>query len=322
MIGVAGLAAILAVSAAILLSLSTAAGLPAAEAVAKRLGLRRRLRLVEALLAAPLIAMLLVPLLCLLPSIASMVVPAWDHCLHHDDHAVHLCFVHVPTVPIAFTGIGVSLFAVMGAIVGASATRHALRSAQLRGRLGRVGETDHDDDPVPLPTDRWVAFTLGIIRPRVYVSTHLLDTLSPAQSAVVMAHERGHQRRRDPLRRLILQAAATLHLPHVRRRLLDAHELAVEQTCDTLAAQSSGGDRLLVAETLISLQRMASPAPAEALGASHTQLEARVLALLETPIDASKPLRWRTAVLAMAGLVAIATPAHHVAEHLIGHWLF
>lgn len=47
------------------------------------------------------------------------------------------------------------------------------------------------------------AFCYGLLRPRVCVTTGLLDTLSPAEIEAVLRHERHHLRRYDPLRTLL-----------------------------------------------------------------------------------------------------------------------
>ena len=263
--------------------------------------------------------MLLFPALCLVPSVVGFAAPALDHCLAHADHPVHLCFVHMPKVPTSFSAIGIGLLALLCGGVVTVGARHAVRSARLRRQLDQT--TALDEDFALLSTARPVAFTLGILRPRIFISETLRASLTDAEWAVVEAHERCHQRRRDPLRRLVLQALGALHLPFVRRRLLALHELGVEQRCDLAAAEPSG-DRLLVAETLLRLERLATPAPSEALGASHTQLEARVEALLEERPRLADPFRWRVLAVAGIGLVLVAFPVHHVAEHLLGHWLF
>lgn len=319
MIGVIGLAAILAVAAASVVVGVTAVGLPALDRVITRLGVRRRLAVLEILLAAPAIAMLLFPALCLAPSVVGFALPSFDHCLEHADHPVHLCFVHMPSVPGLISTIGVGLAALLVGTILAVGASHALRSARLRGRLDKA--TVLDGDIALLSTPRPVAFTLGIRRPRIFVGNSLRGSLTDAEWAVVEAHERCHLRRRDPLRRLVLQALSTLHLPHVRRRLLALHELGVEQSCDLSAAEPSG-DRLLVAETLLRLERLAAPAPPEALGASHTQLEARVEALLEQTTEPAAPIRHRFLAVMGLCLALVASPLHHAAEHLLGHWLF
>ena len=127
MIGVAGLAAILAVVAAAIAAVFTALGLPWIERLLRRRTLARRSSILECILAAPLIAMFLFPVLCLLPSFAAVVVPSMDHCLHHDDHPVHLCFVHLPTVPTLFTVVGVGLLSTLALLVIGNASRHAWR---------------------------------------------------------------------------------------------------------------------------------------------------------------------------------------------------
>src|SRR5439155_13985574 len=57
-------------------------------------------------------------------------------------------------------------------------------------------------DPAPQ------AFCVGTIRPRIYVSVGALKRLSATELDAVLAHERHHQRRRDPLRLLVVEALA------------------------------------------------------------------------------------------------------------------
>ena len=47
------------------------------------------------------------------------------------------------------------------------------------------------------------AFCYGLLRPRICVTTGLLDTLSSAELEAVLRHERHHLRRHDPLRTLL-----------------------------------------------------------------------------------------------------------------------
>ncbi|MBB5781826.1 Zn-dependent protease with chaperone function [Nonomuraea jabiensis] len=52
-----------------------------------------------------------------------------------------------------------------------------------------------------------MAFCAGMLRPRVYVSAGLVDKLSDDELRAVLCHEAAHARRRDPLRRVLLDAA-------------------------------------------------------------------------------------------------------------------
>ena len=61
-----------------------------------------------------------------------------------------------------------------------------------------------------------LAVTHGLVRPRVAVSTGLIEALDASELTAVLVHERHHLRRRDPLRLLIERLlASTRHLrPH------------------------------------------------------------------------------------------------------------
>ncbi len=325
MSGMAGLIAVVAVVAAVALALLVAMAWPVLCAPLKRRAARGRPRRIESILIAPLIAMLVLPLLCLLPSLASVVVPAWDHCLIHNDHALHLCFTHLPAVSGTVVAAGgATLLGLMAAVLGTIAWR-GFRSSQVVARLAGVGMNDARSEVARLDTDRCVAFTLGLLRPRVYVSEGLRRRLTPAHWAVVLSHERAHARRRDPLRGLLLRATSMLHLPGIRRRLLELHELAVERSCDEIAVEENGGDRIAAAETLLALERLATPRPARAVdsfGAAGAHLEVRVRALLAEPDDPRTRMHARTSWLLGLGFVGLASPVHHLVEHGLESWLY
>jgi Zn-dependent protease with chaperone function len=78
------------------------------------------------------------------------------------------------------------------------------------------------------------AFTVGLARPRVVVTTALLAELKQTELAAVLRHEAEHARRRDPLRLLVSQVAHawTYFLPlarHLRRQVALGAELAADQ---------------------------------------------------------------------------------------------
>lgn len=55
------------------------------------------------------------------------------------------------------------------------------------------------------------ALTYGVLRPRVLASTGLAATLSDAELAAVLAHEREHLRGRDPLKKVLARAIPARH---------------------------------------------------------------------------------------------------------------
>jgi len=106
-----------------------------------------------------------------------------------------------------------------------------------------------------LPIEEPQAYVLGILKPRVYVSRGLLERTSEDNLAPVLAHERAHAARRDPLRRLIASAGLVLHLPgiaHLLDRLLTRTQ---EMAADADAARTVG-DPVRVAEALVRFARL------------------------------------------------------------------
>jgi hypothetical protein len=85
-----------------------------------------------------------------------------------------------------------------------------------------------------------LAFCYGFLKPRICLSTGLVELLSPSQLQAVLFHEDYHRQRFDPLRILLVRAVGTalFFLPFVREwcRLfeinleLDADRYAVRQT--------------------------------------------------------------------------------------------
>jgi Zn-dependent protease with chaperone function len=131
-----------------------------------------------------------------------------------------------------------------------------------------------------LPVEEPQAYVLGILKPRVYVSQGLLEQTNDDDLAPVLAHERAHAARRDPLRRLIASAGLVLHLPgiaHLLNRLLTRTQ---EMAADADAAHTVG-DRVRVAEALVRFARLQGPVRAAAMEFGSGDLEARVRELLD-----------------------------------------
>lgn len=103
------------------------------------------------------------------------------------------------------------------------------------------------------------AFTVGWIRPRIYVAAALAARLSPPELASVIAHEGAHAARRDPLRLSLLRFfACTLFWIPALRRLAD--DLADE--AEVLADDAAARDPLVLASAILALAewpRVTSP---------------------------------------------------------------
>jgi Zn-dependent protease with chaperone function len=165
------------------------------------------------------------------------------------------------------------------------------------------------DDVVPF------AFCRGVLRPHIYLSTGLENLLNAEELNAVLAHEKVHARRRDPLRVLVAHVVAAALFPVPLSRLLRDRYLAwLEISADREVIGKSGPGPL--AGALLKLIQY-SPTPSVS---SSTPLvrefnitEERIQRLLGRG-DASRPgpvpVRYLLAngfMLASAGLVAMVT---------------
>jgi hypothetical protein len=109
--------------------------------------------------------------------------------------------------------------------------------------------------------------------------------------------------------------------PSARAQLLGALELAAEQSCDEVAA-SRVGDRLLVAEVILRVERLMQ-APASrlapvAVGFGGDSVPQRVSALLEAPKRTGNVLVLGLGFAVMlCGVLAASEPLHHLTESLL-----
>jgi len=136
-----------------------------------------------------------------------------------------------PLLVLALAGIGLA--------VPLRGIGSVLRQVRAAGRLRRalpVEETRPGRPPVVVVQHRRpLAFCCGSLRPRIFVSTGARLLLDDAELEAVLAHERHHARRRDPLRLLLAQALrdAVFFSPvltRCRARLGTLAELAADRS--------------------------------------------------------------------------------------------
>jgi Zn-dependent protease with chaperone function len=116
------------------------------------------------------------------------------------------------------------------------------------------------DEAWLLDDDRPQAFCAGLLRPRVYCSTGALDLLDAPALAAVLAHERQHARRRDPLRLACgrVLVSGLFFLPPLRRLAQRQHALA-ELSADEAAVLDAGGDRSALASAMLGFSQASGP---------------------------------------------------------------
>jgi Zn-dependent protease with chaperone function len=153
-----------------------------------------------------------------------------------------------------------------------------------------------------VPSREAQAFVLGIARPEVFVSAGLLRGADARALEAVLAHERAHVRRREPLRRLLAALALSFHLPGIAGALGRALRRAEEASADAEAARALG-DRTRIAEALVRFARLRLPA-ALAAGFQEDGLELRVREMLAGEPPAQGPPARLVAAFAGATLAS------------------
>ena len=128
------------------------------------------------------------------------------------------------------------------------ATRHMTRSLPVIRRLSAQPSV------LLVAADAPVAFCAGWLRPRVYVSTGVLDRLSDRELQAVLAHERQHWALRDPLRLAVgrVLCQALFFLPVIGALHSDYAD-AAELTADAAALVALDGAGGALASAMLTL---------------------------------------------------------------------
>lgn len=104
-----------------------------------------------------------------------------------------------------------------------------------------------------------VCFVYGVLKPRLMLSTAVLEHFSGSELQAIASHELAHVTRRDGLFRLVGQLALLAHLPVLGNRAFRRWALAAELACDE-AASEQVGSRRQVAAALVKFGRLQADA--------------------------------------------------------------
>lgn len=204
-------------------------------------------------------------------------------------------------------GLVTTLVAVSGAVRElAGARRFQRRLARQQPRPLRGARVIDDARPQ--------AFCAGLLRPRVYVSTGTLALLGDQELDVVLAHERHHALRRDPLRLATgrVLARALFFLPLLADLVRQQQALA-ELRADDAAVAGAPATRSALASAMLSFADVHAEGGETDVSAGVDP--ARVDHLLGEPLGWRFPLAIGLASLAIVALlIAVAVLAGQTAS--------
>jgi len=265
------------------------------------------------LCAAPFLMSLGGSVLLYLPGAESTLVGA--HC--HED-----CAAHVPvTASASVAVIGLLGSTALILLLGWRLLLHLRFATRLTGQLRLLSE-NRPGGYRQLDSAGLLVFTLGWLKPDVYVSRALRDHCEENDLRIILAHEQAHRRRLDNLRMLLGRLLCAVAPVRWKERLLADLALFSEQACDFAAARQFGC--VPVASALVRVKRMIQVSPA--LDGAVLQrftgadLEERVRALLGSGSRVSFSPR-QLAALALLVLTCIVLgvePLHHATEWVLG----
>ena len=267
------------------------------------------------LLSLPIALPVMLIVTILMLSLAKYTGLIVDHCLEHGSHHPHFCFIHVSGLLLnghqfllAMLALGGVLFVLISRFL-AHGRQQVKERALLRLASGRgLIKTIEMEQPM--------AFTLGVRKPAIYLSSGLRRSLSKQQQRIVVAHELAHVRRRDVLKNRLFE---TLLCFHVNKRTLRNRWLfAMEASADDVVAERY--NKLDVAETLIRVQR-AHQSSLGQIAFSGADIRARIHRLIDPP-ESSRSLPFEWMFIFFIGITPfLLFEHHHALETVFGWWM-
>ena len=213
---------------------------------------------------------------------------------------------------VTLSALAVLALAVIGtaAVRGVSAWRRAARRTERWMRAGRPLTLPDTSMPAfAIETDAPVMALVGVLRPRLLITRPVLDALTDEELRAAAAHELGHRRAWDNLKRLAMRAAPDVLSATAAARALERRWAAASEHVADRGAGESGRARCALASALVKVARMTPPAIALAEPISALvdggDITARVHRLLEDApsVAGRRPAAW----LALA--IALSVPA-------------
>ncbi len=149
------------------------------------------------------------------------------------------------------------------------------------------------------------AFTSGILRPKIYLSSGMCSYLTSSELFAVILHESHHKRNYDPLKLVIVQFLTALNyfLP-INRYLVKQYTSASEKAADDSAINFSG-EPLELASALVKLSQcnaMRMARLSTAFNSEQGVVEERIRRLLETQ---TQPPCFRNTYLFLSGILSL-----------------
>lgn len=189
----------------------------------------------------------------------------------------------------------------------------------------RTEKSSTDADFYTLAVNIPVAFTAGILSPKIYVTTDILERINGQELDIIVRHETAHVVSYDPFFKLVFSIFSGFYPASIRKILNRQFTLLTEQMADHAVTYEH--DNLDVAQTLINVARMQRRVAIDCNGMQASfftgdQTSVRVERLINPALPTSRYLLCIALILlASAPLLTASTvdSLHHFIETLFTH---
>lgn len=157
-----------------------------------------------------------------------------DHC-HGNICAPHILHINTETMQgiVLITLIITALLGVFALMV-----HQLLKNQRQLQTLNTLSDTASQSYRL-IDSQQHIAWCAGLLKPQIYLSRGLVESLSPQQLQVIIAHEQMHVMRRDNLRKWVLYWS-TIAWPKTQRQVIRQHLSNYSETiCDLAAAHAN-----------------------------------------------------------------------------------
>jgi len=223
------------------------------------------------------------------------------------------------------------------ALLGAGLARGVSAWTRAKERSRRWMRTAQPIDLGTAPLPAFVVDTpapmmalVGVWRPHVIVSRRLIEVLTDEELAASVAHELGHHRASDNIKRLAMGAAPDLLAPMSIARVIERRwASAAEHAADRMNGVTTAAVRCALASALVKVARLTPPEPTLAEPISTLigggEIASRVHVLLDdrivSPVRPHGPRPWLIGAIAIAAFAAAYAPllraVHELTEVLV-----
>jgi Zn-dependent protease with chaperone function len=166
-------------------------------------------------------------------------------------------------VTLTALALGAACLFVAAGARGLRAWRSAARRTRLWMRTARPLVFAGTRIPAfEIDADTPIMALVGVLRPRLLVTRGLVAALTDEELVASVAHEIGHSRARDNLKRLLMRAAPDMLTSTSAARAIERRWVsASEQSADRMAASESPAARCALASALVKVARLIPVTP-------------------------------------------------------------